>query len=122
MERVPKGSDPIEQEIERRLLSAPALSEAQVRDYGQNPQRADLIRLDREDGGVQLPAFQFDKRGRPFWVVTKVNTILDAEDDPWGVADWWLGRNAWFDAVPAELIGHVANEILIEAAQAVGGE
>ena len=31
--------------------------------------------------------------------------LLDADDDPFGVADWWLGRNAWLEGVPADLIG-----------------
>ena len=47
-----------------------------------------------------------------------INRLLDADDDPFGVADWWLGRNAWLDAIPADLIGQVAAALLVRAARA----
>jgi len=34
------------------------------------------------------------------------------------VADWWLGRNAWLDAIPADLIGQVDDALLVRAARA----
>ncbi|HVS12140.1 MAG TPA: hypothetical protein VMS76_19925 [Planctomycetota bacterium] len=42
------------------------------------------------------PAFQFDlarKRVRP--VVAEVNQLLEAAEDPWGVASWWVSPNGW---------------------------
>jgi hypothetical protein len=78
-----------------------------------------LIRLERGDGVVQLPAFQFDAAGRPIQIVLTVNRLLGAEDDPWGAADWWLGPNAWLGAVPADLIGQVDENVLLATAKAV---
>lgn len=100
------------------LLAAPALTGQQVLDGGADPRAAGLIRLAGPDGRQQIPAFQFSLAGQPIAVVLTVNRLLDAEDDPFGVADWWLGRNAWLDAVPAELIGQVDDELLVRAARA----
>jgi len=106
------------QSAEARLLSAPALTPEQVRDSGGDPNRDDLIRLAQESGAVQLPAFQFGQDGAPVPVVSAINRLLQVASDPWGVADWWLGANAWLDAVPADLIGRVADDLLTRAAQA----
>ncbi len=51
-------------------------------------------------------------------MVVAVNRLLDADDDPWGVADWWLGANAWLDAVPARLLGTPGEHGLLAAARA----
>lgn len=101
-----------------RLLAAPALTPPEVRDQGGNPDRDDLIRLSPASGAVQLPAFQFGPDGRPIPVVLAINRLLEAAADPWGVADWWLGRNAWLDGSPADLLGHVDDALLVLAAQA----
>lgn len=100
------------------LLAAPALTGQQVRDGGADPSEPGLIRLAGPDGRERIPAFQFSPAGTPIAVVLRINRLLDAEDDPFGVADWWLGRNAWLDAVPAELIGQVDDELLVRAARA----
>lgn len=101
------------------ILAAPAVSESEVRRAGADPRDPGLIRLSPPGGAIRLPAFQFDPDGRPHRVVTEVNRMLDAEDDPWGVADWWLGVNAWIGDIPAESIGQVADEVLISAARAL---
>jgi hypothetical protein len=105
-------------EVADRLLAAPALTGRQVRDGGADPGEPGLIRLDRPDGRQQIPAFQFSQAGKPIAVVLTINRLLDADDDPFGVADWWLGRNAWLDAVPADLIGQVDDGLLVRAARA----
>jgi hypothetical protein len=105
-------------EVADRLLAAPALTGEQVRDGGADPGEPGLIRLDRPDGRQQIPAFQFSQAGKPIAVVLTINRLLDADDDPFGVADWWLGRNAWLDAVPADLIGQVDDGLLVRAARA----
>jgi hypothetical protein len=113
---------PLEERLgpaERRLLEAPAYTGAEVRRRGEDPDQPQLIRLVREDGGVQLPAFQFDPSGRVIPVVLAVNRLLDADEDPWGVADWWLGGNAWLGAVPAQLLGRGHDDLLAAAARAV---
>lgn len=46
------------------------------------------------NGRTLFPAFQFDPtshRVRP--IVDKINQILGAKDDPWGVASWWLSES-----------------------------
>jgi hypothetical protein len=100
------------------LLSVPALTDRQVRELGVRPERADLIRLSSANQHVLLPAFQFAPDGQPVPVVEAINKLLDAESDPWGVTDWWLGENAWLGGVPAELIGKVADADLMRAAAA----
>jgi hypothetical protein len=95
----------------RRLLEAPA------RTIGAD--QPGLIHLERHDGGGQWPDFQFGADGGPLPVVITINRILDVGDDPWGAADWWLGRNAWLEGVPALLLGTVADDVLVSAARAV---
>jgi hypothetical protein len=107
-------------EAERRLLAAPALSAADLRDRGGDPDQAHLIRLTGPQGR-RLPVFQFDAGGQPIPVVLYINTLLDADADPWGVADWWLGRNAWLGGAPAESLGRVSDETLVGAARAAAG-
>jgi hypothetical protein len=106
------------QAAQQRLLEAPALTFEQVRERGGDPDRDDLIRLSPGVGPVRLPAFQFDAEGRPLPVVSAINTLLRAAEDPWGVADWWLGANAWLGAVPADLLGRVDDDVLARAAMA----
>jgi hypothetical protein len=109
-------------EVTERLLRAPALTEDEVRLRGADPADPGLIRLDRPDGGQQWPSFQFGRGGVPFPVVRTVNNMLGAETDPLGVADWWLGVNAWLDGRPSDLIGGVPDELLVRAARAVTEE
>ncbi len=97
------------------LLAADSLTEAQVRAGGHDPDDPDFIRLDRPDGGVQWPAFQFAEPGGPE-LVRSINRILRAADDPWGAADWWLGENTWLAGVPARLLGTERAGELIAAA------
>jgi hypothetical protein len=103
----------------RFLLAEKAVSEDELEMRGQSPGDPDLIRLDRHDGGEQWPAFQFGADGAPLSLVRAVNQLLDADEDPWGAADWWLGHNQWLDAVPARLLGQVPDELLLDAARAV---
>ncbi len=106
------------EDAESWLLAAPALTEEQVREQGGDPSHADLIRLPARTGQIVLPTFQFSPVGDPIPVVTAINRLLAVADDPWGVADWWLGRNAWLDGIPADLLGRVDDDLLVRAAQA----
>jgi hypothetical protein len=105
------------EDVHQWLSRRPALSIEQVRSAGSDPGQPFLIRLDAAGGGFRFPAFQFDPAGRPIETVLAINALLGADDDPWGVADWWLGDNAWLDAVPAELIGS-RDDVLLAAAAA----
>lgn len=100
------------------LLTARALTGQQVRDGGADPGLPGLIRLAPPDGTPRIPAFQLSQAGQPIPVVLTINHLLGADDDPFGVADWWLGRNAWLDAVPADLLGQVDDALLVRAARA----
>lgn len=128
MEKEPFGSSQeaeyVKQEIRKWLLAIPAFSVDEVQSRGQNPWRAHLIRLKRKDGGIQLPTFQFDEKGKTIPVVMQVNEFFNAEQDPWGAASWWLGRNTWLEgnATPASTIGKMDDELFLELARAAGGE
>jgi hypothetical protein len=108
--------------VTERLLTAPALSERQVRERGTDPADPGLIRLPRPSGGHQWPAFQFTHGDGPYPVVRAVNTMLHAARDPIGVADWWLSRNSWLDGRPSELLGRVPDGDLLGAARAIRSE
>jgi hypothetical protein len=104
------------------LLAEDSLTAAEVRVRGHDPDDPDLIRLDRDDGTAQWPAFQFGPDGTPLPIVRTINRILVADDDPFGAADWWLGENAWLHAVPASSIGRLSDDSLIAAARATEAE
>ncbi|MGW4232458.1 hypothetical protein ACWEF9_24760 [Streptomyces sp. NPDC004980] len=114
------GATPWER-IRARLLSEASLSEEQVElILGQDPWRTDLIRLTDPAGEVRLPTFQFGLDGAPLPVVLSINQELRADLDPWGVADWWLGRNHWLDTPPAHALGRIPDDELMAVARAVG--
>jgi hypothetical protein len=104
---------------ERWLLGESAVTEDDLVIMGTDPDNPDLIKLDRDDGGSQWPAFQFGADGQVLSQVATVNRLLGSLDDPWGTASWWLGHNRWLEGVPARLLGTVADELLIAAAEAV---
>ncbi|MEU6844296.1 DUF3168 domain-containing protein [Streptomyces sp. NPDC046716] len=114
------GGTPWER-IRTRLLSEASLSEEQVELHlGQDPWHRHLIRLTDATGEVRLPTFQFGPDGTPLPVVLSINEELRADVDPWGVADWWLGRNHWLDTPPARALGRVPDDELIAVARTVG--
>ena len=111
----------VRQQARDWLLDSSMLSAEQVRAQGEDPEHPFLIRLDAPDGEPCLPAFQFGPDGRAIDVVLDVNERLDSDADPWGVADWWLGTNAWLNATPADLIGQDAH-LVRDAAAAIAAE
>jgi hypothetical protein len=123
--RLGRPPEPTAEEVERAaeawLLEAPALDADQLRAHGLDPADPDLIRLDRADGTGRWPAFQFAADGSPLRIVLEINRILDAYDDPFGAADWWLGDNGRLGDAPVRLIGNLPDEELIAAARAVTG-
>ncbi|MFG2784418.1 DUF3168 domain-containing protein [Streptomyces prunicolor] len=122
-EPAPVGNTEAQPSPYERLLAAPALTEDDLRDnFGVEATAPELIRLRRRDGTERLPAFQFDGTGRPREVVVAVNRMLGAAEDPWGVADWWLGPNPWLAATPAALLGKGLDGQLLAAASVVGEE
>ncbi|MEU3413213.1 hypothetical protein ABZ760_18440 [Streptomyces sp. NPDC006658] len=129
----------------RRLLAAPALTEAEhaaLAGAGTAPPDGTgtpaptapepapppggpdpaLIRLRDPDDGVRYPRFQFRTgTAEPLPVVRRINVLLCADRDPWGAADWWLGGNRWLGGVPAELLGVVPDDALERAAAELVG-
>ena len=72
------------------------------------------------DHAFLYPAFQFDVRRRSvFAEVETVNRMLNAADDPWGVASWWIGQHDRLDARPMDLVGHGRVDDLVVVAEAV---
>ncbi|MBO1416197.1 hypothetical protein [Streptomyces sp. FH025] len=112
-----READALVAEAQRRLLAAPALSDAQL-DSLRVPD-AGLIRLLDTEGEPRFPAFQFAADGSPLPVVTRINALLLADQDPWGAADWWLGGNSWLGGTPARLLGLVSDDLLTAAAVAL---
>lgn len=105
--------------IEDWIVAAKAYSPAHVRRTGADPDQPGLIRIRRPDGRVSLPAFQFTRAGELKPLVLRINRLLGADDDPWGVADWWLCPNVWLGATPAEVLGAVDDDVLVAAAAVV---
>jgi hypothetical protein len=104
--------------VRRRLLAEPARPWTEDAD----PR---LIVLSADNGEQRLPLFQFEAADMPWRIVLDVNSLLHADTDPWGVADWWLSPTTWWDGTPADLLGRGRDEELRGAARelaAVAGE
>jgi hypothetical protein len=103
-----------------RLATIDSLPEEEVSRAGVDPALSGLIRLDRGQG-LCFPRFQFGPDGSPAPVVLEINRLLDADHDPWGVTDWWVGAHAWLGLAPIELLGAaVGHDRLLAAAAAEG--
>ena len=94
-------------------LGAKATNRERVR---QQRERSWLLGLPR-DRGYLYPAFQFDRlRREVFPEVRAVNELLDAASHPWGVASWWISKNAYIDAAPMEFVDTDRSEDLVAVA------
>ncbi|MEV6425294.1 hypothetical protein [Streptomyces sp. NPDC051662] len=109
--------------VRRRVLAVtPVLSEDEAHALRRNGMARDLIRLDRPGEATAFPRFQFEPSGRPREVVVRVNRLLGADRDPWGVTAWWLASNVWLGKPPAALLGADRDDELVACAGAVLGE
>ncbi|MFD0683757.1 hypothetical protein [Actinomadura fibrosa] len=79
----------------------------------------DLIVLGFPDGVPRAPEFQFGPDGALRPVVRTVNRMLGAARSPWTAASWWLSVRPAAGGVPAELLGAVTDDRLVELARAV---
>jgi len=80
-----------------------------------------LLALPRGAARFLYPAFQFDGARRELRpVVAKVNQLLGAARDPWGVASWWVSPNGWLprSSRPVDLLGKGRDDAILGAAQA----
>jgi hypothetical protein len=91
-------------EARRRLLATPCLTREALVARGADPTEPNVIRLLAADGTDRFPTFQFLASGATRPVVGRVNEILGAATDPWGVADWWLSAHSGLGRRPAELL------------------
>lgn len=109
------GPDAVERSAEQRLWLAPMqqLSETTA-------PRSTLLVLVRQ-GREVAPTFQFDSWGNVLPAVADVNAELDASEDPWGAASWWLTPHAGLQAIPADAL-RTGDEDLVLAAAAAAGE
>ncbi|MDX3531092.1 hypothetical protein P1P75_32970 [Streptomyces sp. ID05-39B] len=104
----------------RRLLTVPSRAAAPAGSPAAGDGPADVIVLADPEDGPRSPEFQFDPdTGQPRDIVVRINRILLADRDPWGAADWWLGRNSWLGGPPASLLGRVPDDRLADAALAL---
>ncbi|HET9893894.1 MAG TPA: hypothetical protein VFQ44_03070 [Streptosporangiaceae bacterium] len=52
------------------------------------------------------PLFQFDGESyRQYPIIAELGPLLGADIDPAGAVSWWLTRNPWLSARPADLLG-----------------
>ncbi len=80
-----------------------------------------LLGLPRGAGRRYLyPAFQLDQERQEIRPeVRKVNQLLDAATDPWGVASWWVSSHGMLGSRPVDLVGTPEASAVIRAAEAM---
>ena len=105
---------PVYGPVRERLLSEPAAAWHE----GGDPL---LIVLSGDDGRRRVPLFQFEAGTMPWQAVLDVNSVLRADLDPWGAADWWLSPGTWWQGTPATLLGQGRDAELCGAAHALVG-
>ena len=96
-------------------LGAKATNREKVRQYRERSWLLGLL----SGRGYLYPAFQFDhERRNVFAEVRAVNEQLEAANDAWGVASWWISRHARLGARPADLVGTQRGDELVAVAAA----
>lgn len=104
-------------EAARRLGASPANREK----INVRRRQSRLLGLPRDGGRRYLfPAFQIDATRQEIYPeVEKINRLLDAANDPWGVASWWLAANGRLGTRPVDLVGTERAAELVPAARAL---
>ncbi|GAA4748835.1 hypothetical protein GCM10023350_37270 [Nocardioides endophyticus] len=116
--------------LDEPLLESTAVGEALGRSGTNGREAASKLRLAGRLVGIKqanrylFPAFQIDlahQRVAP--VVAEVNQLLDAADDPWGVASWWISASPRLGGkAPRDLIGTADESDLVVLARAESNE
>jgi hypothetical protein len=115
--------------IERNAAAAAATAEAVERDAESRVFSVPMHEVEKIEGPILVleragheyaPAFQFDRDGRVLEAAAIVNQILDADDDPWGAASWWLTPHATLGGIPADLVRVGDAKDVVTAAAAAG--
>jgi hypothetical protein len=79
-----------------------------------------LLGLPRGRRHWVYPRFQIDeRRACVYEEAERVNRLLGAAHDPWGVASWWVARNVLLDGRPCDLVGTKRRDDLWRAACAL---
>lgn len=108
------------------MLESTAVGEALGSTSTNAREAASILRRSGRLLGVKVqnrylyPAFQFDFGKQELREVAgDVNRLLEALEDPWGVASWWVTSNARLEgAAPRELLGTDRERDLLELASA----
>jgi hypothetical protein len=113
--------------LQERLLDAEAAAtvlgsqaETNLRQYANlQRQRGDLLGVPRLNTYL-YPEFQFDLARRCIHeTVCTINQLLDAKNDPWGVASWWTTPSERLrHRAPKELLGTEEESVLVHVARA----
>ncbi|HET9197265.1 MAG TPA: hypothetical protein VFN92_03305 [Solirubrobacterales bacterium] len=110
----PAPVEEVERAAEEQLWLVP-MRRLVGRQHGEEP----VIALERE-GEWLAPAFQFAADMEVDPGVAEVNALLDASEDPWGAASWWLTPHAALHAIPADALRIGLGEVVLAAARAAG--
>jgi hypothetical protein len=110
------------------MLSASAVSVLLGSRSSNSRQYANRLRLRSEIVGVPhhnqflFPRFQFDEETGTVWPAARqANALLDASNDPWGAASWWVTPDATIGGrAPKDLLGS-EDEVLVTLARDVAG-
>lgn len=123
----------LEGEAKRRIFDEELLTSSQAskllgtnsnlnkRQYA-NKMRAscELLGVPYKKNRYLYPAFQLDVKKallRP--IVQKVNKLLDALGDPWGVASWWITQSERLEGrAPKDLLGSKDEGLILDLAKA----
>lgn len=55
--------------------------------------------------GMMAPQFQFDAAGRLLPIVSEINALIEADDDAWAAASWWISIDSHLGGRrPADLV------------------
>lgn len=106
--------DVVEADAEQRIWAAPAVP---VEELTRRPHN--LLVVEGEHG-MYAPMFQLDEQLELLPAAGEVNAILGTQDDPWGVASWWLTPHAALGAIPADELRTGAEDRVLAAATAAG--
>jgi hypothetical protein len=118
-------------EVQHRILQEPMLDAETVgallgsnsdnrRQYASaQRQRGDLLAVPRRNAYL-YPAFQFDRsRGCALDAAVRINRLLGAHEDPWGVASWWTTPSERLhNRKPKDLLGTSEEPLLLSLAEA----
>jgi hypothetical protein len=104
--------DDLQQRVEAALRAVPSFAAAEI---PQTDQAGLILLPGAGTSGPRLPSFQFDLDRRPREVVVAVNEVLEAAEDPWGVACWWIYPHARLGTAPVDLLDRQEQQLLTAA-------